>query len=120
MPEKPEVKDIQDYLNQASVDARPLLTALDHFINEEWPGAEPTIKYGQPFYLLNGQRLSIAVYQKHVSVSSNQDVPQKLAAEFTKGGYDVGAKRVNIAFHQDIPEELLHQWLQHIIQSVEA
>ncbi|ERL64932.1 DUF1801 domain-containing protein [Schleiferilactobacillus shenzhenensis] len=120
MPQKPEVKDVPDYLDHASVDARPLLTALDQFIREEWPGAARTIKYGQPFYELEGQRLSIAAYQKHVSVSSNQPLPQALATAFTNGGYEVGEKRVNIAFHQDIPEELLHQWCQHILENATA
>ncbi|MCI1912979.1 MAG: DUF1801 domain-containing protein [Schleiferilactobacillus harbinensis] len=117
MPEKPDVKDVPDYLNQASVDARGLLTALDRFITKEWPGAERVIKYGQPFYKWNGQRISIAEYQKHVSVSSNQVLPKKLAAAFVNGGYEIGDKRVNIAFHQDIPKELLHQWFQEIIEA---
>lgn len=110
MPKKPPVIDTADYIRQHP-DAAPQLQGLVDLITAAWPNAEAAIKWGQPFYLIPGNRASIAAYKAHVSLLMQNDLTPEQTAAAQAAGYDVGQKRLNINFDQPVPADLVNDLL---------
>jgi hypothetical protein len=60
---------VDQYIAKAPPFAQPILTELRKRIQKACPGAEETIKWNVPFFLLDGKLLaSMAAFKKHLKV----------------------------------------------------
>ncbi len=84
-------KNIDDYIAGYPEDVRKILQKIRQTIREAAPGAEETIKYGMPTFMLNGNLVYFAAFKKHIGFyppvsSGNSKFKEKLSVyEGAKG-----------------------------------
>lgn len=59
---------VDDYIAKRQPFAQPILTYLRELVHEYAPGAEETLKWGVPHFVLNGQNLAgMAAFKEHAT-----------------------------------------------------
>jgi len=67
--QKPKFKDIDDYINQSTPEAKVILQKLREIIHQEAPEVIELIRYDMPSYELQGKYIAhIAAFKKHIGV----------------------------------------------------
>lgn len=77
---------VDDYIAKRQPFAQPILTHLRELVHEYAPGAEETLKWGVPHFVLNGQNLAgMAAFKEHATFGFWRD------EEVTGSPRDTGA-----------------------------
>ncbi|WP_194953461.1 YdeI/OmpD-associated family protein [Sphingopyxis solisilvae] len=77
---------VDDYIAKRQPFAQPILTHLRELVHQHAPGAEETLKWGVPHFVLNGQNLaSMAAFKGHATFGFWRD------EEVTGSPRDTGA-----------------------------
>lgn len=77
---------VDDYIAKRQPFAQPILTHLRELVHEHAPGAEETLKWGVPHFVLNGQNLAcMAAFKEHATFGFWRD------EEVTGSPRDTGA-----------------------------
>jgi uncharacterized protein YdhG (YjbR/CyaY superfamily) len=63
----PVAKHVDHWMSRLPVEQRPALERLRAHIRAAAPGAEETILYGQPTFLLHGHLVAFGAFKKHLS-----------------------------------------------------
>ncbi|RYX84686.1 DUF1801 domain-containing protein [bacterium] len=109
----PPAKDVDSYIADSNVEARPILEELRELIKATIPQAEESISYSVPIYKYQGMLVGLAVYKNHVSFGFGADVIEdenrtKLEAQ----GYKITKGTLQIKFEQEVPTAAVQQILK--------
>lgn len=110
--EKYNSKDVDGYISNSSIKARPKLIEIRKIIKSTIPKAEEGISYGFPFYKYYGILAHFAEYKEHVALGFGSDLQNKDREILEKGGYATGQKRIQIKFKQKTPTRVIEQMLK--------
>jgi hypothetical protein len=114
---------IDDYIAKAAPFAQPILTHVRALAHQALPGAQETIKWGMPHFMVRGKNLiGLAAFKAHASVvihheergegmgslgklASLADLPadEELIARFQAGHADVGMPKPRRAPKPELP-----------------
>ena len=101
---KSKPKDVDSYIAQSAIQARPKLQEVRELIQSTIPNVEEGISYGVPFYTYCGDLAGFAAYKNHVSFGFSAAVLQRHDRELLEAeGYKTGKRTVQIAFDRDVP-----------------
>ena len=103
----PPSKDVDSYIADSSIQARPILEELRKIIKSTVPKVQESINWGFPFYKYNGTYAHFAAYKHHIALGFGSDLLNKDREILEKNGYATGQKRIQIKFNQKIPTILI-------------
>ncbi|HLF78782.1 MAG TPA: DUF1801 domain-containing protein [Dehalococcoidia bacterium] len=63
-----DFKSVDEYVSSLPAEVQPVLTDLRQRVKKVAPDSAETISYQLPTFTLNGNRVYVASYKKHVSV----------------------------------------------------
>jgi uncharacterized protein YdhG (YjbR/CyaY superfamily) len=103
--ERPTPKTVDDYIARYPKGVRQRLEAIRATVRKSAPGAEETISYGMPTFVLKGNLIHFAVYKNHIGL---YPAPTG-SASFNKKLHPYRAARSTVRFPLDrpIPLDLL-------------
>jgi uncharacterized protein YdhG (YjbR/CyaY superfamily) len=108
----PPSKDVDSYIADSSIQARPILEELRKIIKSTVPKVQESINWGFPFYKYNGILAHFAEYKNHIALGFGSDLQSKDIEILKKKGYETGQKRILIKFDQKVPAEEIKKILK--------
>lgn len=97
-------KEVDSYIANSSIEARPILEGLRKIIKSTIPEVEEGISWNVPFYKYHGELVGFAAYKKHVSFGIGAAVLQNEDRKMLEEkGYKTGKGTIQIKFDQKIP-----------------
>jgi uncharacterized protein YdhG (YjbR/CyaY superfamily) len=103
-----------DYIAGFPEHIREILEKVRATIREAAPGAEETIKYEMPTFMLNGNLVYFAAYKNHIGFypipSGMEEFKEDLA------GYKTGKGSVQFPLDKPIPYELIRRITEYRVQ----
>lgn len=105
--------DVDAYIANAAVEARPVLNKLRDAVRSVVPDVEEKISWGVPFYRYHGELGGYAVFMNHVTfglggLNLESTDREMLAAK----GYKTGKKTIQIQFDQKVPVATIKRLLR--------
>lgn len=109
-----KAKDVDSYIANSGIEARPHLKALRKIIKSTIPEVEEKINWGVPWYRYHGMLAGFAAYKNHVSFGPVWSVvlQGKDRKELLEKGYKIGKKIIQIRFDQKVPATEIKQMLK--------
>jgi uncharacterized protein len=107
-----EAEDVESYIANADVAARPTLEELRSLVRASIAGVEEGISWGVPFYKHHGPLGGFAAFKQHVSFGLNDAISPEDREKLEALGYKTGKKTVQIAFDQSVPTATLRRMLK--------
>jgi uncharacterized protein len=108
-----KAKDVDAYIANSAVEARPILKEIREIIKSTVPRAEEKISWGVPFYRYHGALVGFATFKSHVSfglgLAGLQSKDRKM---LEKEGYKTGEKIIQIRFDQKVPATAIRRILK--------
>jgi hypothetical protein len=98
---------VDQFVDEAPREARPLLGQLRTLIKEAVPDVEETMGYGKPYYKYHGWMTGITLYTKHLGIEIWDGLTDEDRRELEAIGHKAGSKNFNIAYDQAIPVGVL-------------
>jgi len=101
------------YFTQQAPDKRVLLEKLDALVMKQVPGATISIKWGVPFYELDGKRVcALASFKDHVGI--NVFAPPEKLADPNKllEGAGKANRMLKVRSSKDIDSAAISRWLK--------
>jgi uncharacterized protein YdhG (YjbR/CyaY superfamily) len=92
-------RDIDEYLAGFAPDVRKILEKIRRTIIQAAPGAEETIKYGMPTFVLEGNLVHFAAFKKHIGFFP----PVKGDEKLKKQASAYAGPKGNLQFPLDAP-----------------
>jgi uncharacterized protein YdhG (YjbR/CyaY superfamily) len=113
-------QNVEDYIAQASLKARPKLIRFRSIIKELAPQAEESISYGMPAYKLNGPLVYFGAFKDHVSLfaTASQGVKDKFAKELNK--FKTSKGTIQFPLDSSLPVELIKNIVKLRVEENEA
>jgi len=106
-------KDVDSYIVNSSIEARPILKEIREIIKSTIPEAEEGISWGVPIYKYYGIIGGFAVYKTHISFGFGGGVLKSKDREILeKKGYKLGKGTMQIKFNQKVPTKVIKQILK--------
>jgi uncharacterized protein YdhG (YjbR/CyaY superfamily) len=105
-------KDVDSYIANASVEARPHLKELRKIVKSTIPGVGESISWGVPFYKYHGLLAGFSYFKAHVGFGFAFALLKKDREALEKKGYTTGSKTIQIRFDQKIPVAEIKQILK--------
>lgn len=97
-------KGVDEYIANASEQARPLLDELRELIRNVVPEAEEGLWYSVPFYKYYGELVGFDTFTKHISLGYGKGVvSDEQKKKLEDKGYKLGVGTLQIKFDQKIP-----------------
>jgi uncharacterized protein len=113
-------KDVDAYIANSAVEARPVLKELQKIIKSAVPNAIEGINWGFPFYKYHGTYAHFAAYKHHVALGFGSDLQNKDRTILENHGYATGQKRIQIKFNQKVPTTEIRKILKSVVKMNEA
>jgi uncharacterized protein YdhG (YjbR/CyaY superfamily) len=110
MNQKP--KNIDDYIKAFPSDVQFRMKQIRELIHRVVPGAEESIRYSMPAFLINGQHIYFAGYKKHIGMYPMYGTP---AIEKDLAPYR--AKDTKDSIHFDHSKELPLALIEKIVRA---
>jgi uncharacterized protein YdhG (YjbR/CyaY superfamily) len=104
-PEGPAT--IDEYIAQFSGDTRDRLVALRAVIREEAPGAEETIKYRMPTFVLHGNLVHFAAFKTHLGFFPTASPREAFKEDLAQ--YPGGKGTIQFPLDRPLPLELVRK-----------
>ncbi len=103
---------IDDFLVKQPPELRVILDALRALIDEAAPHAHASLKWGQPFYALNGAMMcALGAHQAHVNLILVGAPDAFVDPEGRLSGSGSGSRHLKLTSMDDFPRERIRQWL---------
>lgn len=102
-----QVTTIDGYIEQFSGDVRERLVALRNAIREEAPGAEETIKYRMPTFVLHGNLVHFAAFKNHIGFFPTASPRETFKDQLAR--YPGGKGTVQFPLDQPLPLDLVRR-----------
>lgn len=102
-----KAKNVDEFVAEASAEARALLENLRKVIKSAVPDVEETMGYGKPYYKHHGWACGITLYTKHLGVEIWDGLSDADRKELEAAGYKTGSKNFQIQYDQAVPTDLL-------------
>ena len=96
-------KDVDSYIANSDVKARPTLKEIRKIIKSAVPKAEEGISWGVPFYKYHGLLAGFAAFKNQVSFGLAFALQSQIRKMLEKKGYTTGSKTIQIRFDQKAP-----------------
>jgi uncharacterized protein YdhG (YjbR/CyaY superfamily) len=100
-------KNIDEYIARFPPDVQVVLEKIRMTINKAAPGAEETIKYQMPAFMLNGNLVYFAAFKKHIGFFPPVKGDQKLTKQLSK--YEGPKRSLKFPLDQPIPYDLIRK-----------
>lgn len=100
-------KNIDEYIARFPPDVQAVLKKIRETINQAAPGAEETIKYQMPTFLLNGNLVFFAAFKKHIGFFPPVTGDRKLTQDLSK--YEGPKRSLKFPLDQPIPYDLIRK-----------
>lgn len=111
-------KNIDDYISTFSDEMQTMLQSLRKTIKEEIPGAEETISYHMPTFVINGDSvIFFAAWKSHVSIypfSKEMEESIKEASKYKMSGKGT----IQFKLDEPLPLELIRKIVQFRLQEI--
>jgi uncharacterized protein len=108
-----KAKDVDAYIANSALEARPILSEIREIIKSTIPKAEEKISWGVPFYRYHGALVGFATFKSHVSFGLGLDgLQSKDRKMLEKKGYITGKKIIQVNFDQKVPAKEIKQILK--------
>jgi uncharacterized protein YdhG (YjbR/CyaY superfamily) len=108
-----KAKDVDTYIANSAVEARPILKELREIIKLTNTKVEKKISWVVPFYRYHGALVGFATFTNHVSFGLGLAGLQSKDREMLeKTGYITGKKIIQIRFDQKVPTTAIKQILK--------
>ena len=98
-------RDIDEYIAGFSGDVQPLLEKVRATIRKAAPGAEETIKYQIPTFVLKGNLIHFAGYKNHIGLYPGSRPIEEFKDELTR--YQISKGTVRFPLDKPIPYRLI-------------
>ena len=106
-------KDVDSYIANSVLVARPILDEIRKIIKSTIPEAEEGISWNVPIYRYHGVLAGFAVYKNHVSFGFGADALQsKDRKVLEEKGYKTGKGIMQIKFDQKVPTTAIKKILK--------
>ena len=106
-PDQTAPKTVDEYIAGFPEDVREILEKIRKIIREAAPGAEETIKYRMPTFMLKGNLVYFAAFKKHIGFYSVPTGIEEFQNELSL--YEVGRGSVRFPFDRPIPYDLIRR-----------
>lgn len=111
-------KNIDEYIANFPEEVQSVLQQLRTAIHELAPTATEAIKYGIPTFVLNGNLVHFAAYEKHIGFYPGAEAIAIFAPELKK--YEVSKGTVRFYLDQPLPFELVKKIVRHRVSQALA
>jgi len=107
----PGADDVDAYIADFPDDVRKMLTSIRDAIRKAAPKAEETIKYNMPTFVLDGNLIHFAAYEKHIGL---YPVPTGVAGwEKDLAPYKTGKGSMQLPLNKPIPVALISKIVKY-------
>jgi uncharacterized protein YdhG (YjbR/CyaY superfamily) len=114
MSRKKKFTSMNDYLETASIEVRPILEEIKKIIKETVPAAQETISYQIPAFKLDRPFIYFAAFKNHIGiyppVKSDDDLAQTLLPYRGEKG------NLKFPLDQPLPSDLIRQIVKALLQ----
>lgn len=100
-------KDFDGYISAFPEDVQAILRKIRTTIRREARGAEETIRYGMPAFILNGPLVYFAAYKRHIGLYPAPGGSEKFNRELAS--YRAARSSVRFPLNKPIPFGLIRQ-----------
>lgn len=101
-------KNVDEYIDQFSVEVREILIKIREVANQAAPGAIETISYGMPTLKLNGKNLvHFAAFKNHIGFYPTPSGTENFQKEIAP--YVHGKGSIQFPLDESIPYELIEK-----------
>ena len=111
-------KSVDDYIQAAAPQARPMLRQLRSIVRTTAPRAVEGVSYGMPYYSYCGRLTYFAAFKKHVSVFAWGAAMKEFAAEVKP--YRTSTGTLQFPLGSRLPVTLLRRLLKARVKDNEA
>ena len=113
--EKAAPKSIDDYMDQFPPEVVAILETIRFRIEEAAPGAQQTIKYGMPTFMLMGRNLvHYAAFKNHIGLYPTPSGTEEFKEEIA--GYKSGKGSIQFPLDKPIPYDLIRRIVEFRVQ----
>ncbi|MCE7744780.1 MAG: DUF1801 domain-containing protein [Candidatus Heimdallarchaeota archaeon] len=106
-------KEVDSYIANSSIEARPIIKELREIIKSTIPEVEEGISWNVPFYKYHGEFVGFAAYKNHVSFGFGVGVLQSQDRKMLEEkGYKLGKGTMQIKFDQKVPTTTIKKILK--------
>lgn len=104
---------VADYFRDQPADKRALLDRLRALVDKGVPGADASIKWGVPFYQLNGRNVcSLAAFKEHVGITFFASPTVLVDPGKRLEGEGKGMRMLKVRRGEDIDSASITRWLK--------
>lgn len=106
-------QSIDEYISRFPEDVRIILQSIRETVQKAAPEAKEAIKYDMPCFVLNGNLVFFAAFQKHIGfygVPTGNDAFKELSA------YKQGKGSVQFPLDQPMPLDLITKIVKHRVK----
>lgn len=113
-----QYQTIDEYIGNFPAEVQSVLQKLRSLVHELAPTATEAIKYGIPTFVLNGNLVHFAAYEKHIGFYPGAEAIATFAPELKK--YDVAKGTVRFYLDQPLPFELVKKIVRYRVEQAMA
>lgn len=111
-------KNIDDYIARFSPEVQKILKQIRTIIRETAPGAEETIKYRMPTFVLNENLVHFAAYQNHVGFYPTPSGIEKFKDDLSTYKHAKGS--VQFPISKPMPLKLIRKMVAFRVKEIHA
>lgn len=111
-------KNIDEYIAGFPRDVQESLQRIRAIIREAAPDAEEAIKYGIPTFVLHGNLVHFAAFQKHIGFYPTPSAIAAFSGELT--GYESARGSVQFPLNQLVPFTLIRKMVEFRVKESRA
>jgi uncharacterized protein YdhG (YjbR/CyaY superfamily) len=104
-PTQPTPRNIDEYIASFPKDVQAILEKIRQAIREAAPEAEETINYQMPTFILKGNLVHFAAYQKHIGLYPAPSGVEEFIAELS--AYESGKGTLKFPLDKPMPYDLI-------------
>ena len=102
-----KAKTVDDYIKGAPEEARHIMRELRETIKKAVPDIEEKIRWGIPFYSINGMICGFSAMNGYVNFGYVNYWEPDIKRELEAAGYATKKKIVQIRFDQKVPKDII-------------
>jgi len=114
--EKIKPTTVDDYIDAAPVNARPLLIEIRAILKRAAPNATEMIKWGNPVFVEKRILFSFSAFKKHLNFMPTGPSLEPFREEMT--GYTAGKDTIQFPYDKPLPKELIEKIAVHRVKDV--
>lgn len=109
----PSAESVGEYISAAPKEARSHLKELQAVVKSAVPNAEEGIRWGKPYYKLNGMLAGFDAYANHIGFEIWADaLAEEDRKKLEESGYKTTQRTFHIRYDQDVPKSVIKKMLK--------